>query len=252
MVFSSMNYITRIVICIYWMNHITTITLGFVPTGSHIHVSRTKSLSLSTTSYDTTPPSSSPNKNRLSNESIIQQKQEQSNLINNEEATVVKNDRFMYYQEAEIKHARLAMLAVVGWPISEIYNHYITTELSSSSSSIWDSSQYTGMIQSISPVFYGCCLGVCAALNIYSTSSFRRRHHDHMMMIHPNDDTTTTTTTTTDTSKQIQMMEMNYGRIAMMAISQYMIQEYVILKQNTPNIMEMIDDTILLFQPIAI
>ena len=140
--------------------------------------------------------------------------------------------------------------AVVGWPVSELYNHYITTELWDSSSSPYD---YDTMIQSISPVFYGCCLGVCAAMHIYGISSFRRHRYDNMMM-NQNDDTTTTsssTTTDTDISHQIQMIEMNHGRIAMMALSQYIIQEYVVL-QNTPNIMEMIDDTIMMFQPIAI
>uniref|UniRef100_A0A7S2J5L7 Chlorophyll a-b binding protein, chloroplastic n=2 Tax=Haptolina brevifila TaxID=156173 RepID=A0A7S2J5L7_9EUKA len=32
------------------------------------------------------------------------------------------SDKLAWYREAEIKHARLAMLAAFGWPISEVLN----------------------------------------------------------------------------------------------------------------------------------
>ena len=33
-----------------------------------------------------------------------------------------EKDRLMYMREAEVKHCRLAMLAVLGWPLAELYD----------------------------------------------------------------------------------------------------------------------------------
>merc|ERR1712012_1063201 len=39
------------------------------------------------------------------------------------------SEDLMNYREAEVKHARLAMLAAAGWPLSEVFDKKIATAL---------------------------------------------------------------------------------------------------------------------------
>lgn len=42
---------------------------------------------------------------------------------------VRSRDQLFLYREAEIKHARIAMLGALGWPISELYHGFIASKL---------------------------------------------------------------------------------------------------------------------------
>jgi len=78
-------------------------------------------------------------------------------------------EQLLYYREAEVKHGRLAMLAAAGWPISELFDKSITQELDADFDlnlvPIVDESDrapslLNGGLDSISPIFWGLCLGL--------------------------------------------------------------------------------------------
>jgi len=68
-----------------------------------------------------------------------------------------------------VKHGRLAMLAAAGWPISELFDKSITQTLDADFDlnlvPIVDESDrapslLNGGLDSISPIFWGLCLGL--------------------------------------------------------------------------------------------
>ncbi len=49
--------------------------------------------------------------------------------LNEGESVEERDDRLYAYREAELKHGRLAMLAAVGWPLSELYDGRLSMRL---------------------------------------------------------------------------------------------------------------------------
>ena len=49
--------------------------------------------------------------------------------LNEGESRIERDDRIYAYREAEVKHGRIAMLAAVGWPISELYDGRLSERL---------------------------------------------------------------------------------------------------------------------------
>ena len=49
--------------------------------------------------------------------------------LNEGETQDERDDRLYAYREAELKHGRLAMLAAVGWPLSELYDGRLSMRL---------------------------------------------------------------------------------------------------------------------------
>mmetsp|Transcript_21100 Transcript_21100/g.47854 ORF Transcript_21100/g.47854 Transcript_21100/m.47854 type:complete len:139 (-) Transcript_21100:55-471(-) len=75
----------------------------------------------------------------------------------------------MKYREAEIKHSRLAMLAAVGWPLSELFDRKIASVLGLSPAiDVTDRapSLLNGGLENISSIYWGFIIGVAAALEL--------------------------------------------------------------------------------------
>merc|ERR1719491_1604381 len=79
----------------------------------------------------------------------------------------------MNYREAEIKHARLAMLAAAGWPLSEIFDKKIAGALNMAP--VLDAtdrapSLLNGGLGKISSVYWVACLLGASAIEFYGMS----------------------------------------------------------------------------------
>lgn len=159
-------------------------------------------------------------------------------LANNEE-------QLKDYREAEIKHARLAMLAAIGWPISELEDRDIASYFNIPS--VLDDgdrvpSILNGGLDRIDPRFWGFCLGMSAAIDMYGISKSRRGSPDYFpgnlgfdpLSLFPPDK---------EGRENMKLAEIKHGRVAMLGVVGYVFEEYFTK-------MAVVDDTPILFQPI--
>jgi len=149
------------------------------------------------------------------------------------------------YREAEIKHARLAMLAAAGWPISELFDKKLAglfgmTPLLDDANRV--PSVLNGGMGKISPVYWVGCVVLAGAIDVYQTF-FRANQKEYWfpgdlgfdpLGLYPKDE---------EGKKWMQTAEMKNGRLAMIAITAFAAQEFV-------THVAIIDETPLFFKPI--
>lgn len=148
------------------------------------------------------------------------------------------------FREAEIKHARLAMLAAVGWPVSELMDRSIADFFNSPA--MLDEgdrvpSILNGGMGKVSPEWWGFCLGMCASIDMYGVAKARRGGPDYVpgnlgfdpLNFYPNDK---------EGQAGLQLAEIKHGRVAMLGVLGYVVEEYATK-------MAVVDDTPILFQP---
>mmetsp|Transcript_5261 Transcript_5261/g.8854 ORF Transcript_5261/g.8854 Transcript_5261/m.8854 type:complete len:225 (-) Transcript_5261:1230-1904(-) len=167
-------------------------------------------------------------------------------------------EQLTYYREAEIKHARLAMLAAVGWPSSELFDQPITkfidAQLSLDLSPMLNSndrvpSLLNGGLDNISPIFWGVCLGLSAAIDLrgvqnarYKTEFNEEDGESYLpgdygfdpLGMYPKDE---------GGQQRMQLCEIKHGRLAMLAVTGFAFQEYV-------SKVGVIDETPVFFHPL--
>lgn len=162
---------------------------------------------------------------------------------------LAKNRELLFeYREAEIKHARLAMLAAIGWPFSELYDFQIAKTLNMDS--MLDAtdrvpSLFNGGMEKVSPVWWGFCLGLTAAIDLYGVSRARSVRNyipgdlgfDPLELYPPADDV--------EGRNNMQLAEIKHGRLAMIAVIAFTAQEFV-------SGIGIVDETPLFFRPIAV
>jgi len=148
------------------------------------------------------------------------------------------------YREAEIKHARLAMLAAAGWPISELFDKKIATVLGLAPA--LDAagrvpSVLNGGMGKISPFYWGACILVAAAIDAYGFTSANKKAGYipgdlgfDPFGLYPKDE---------KGKKWMQTAEIKNGRLAMIAITAFAAQEFV-------SHVAVIDETPFFFKPI--
>ena len=152
----------------------------------------------------------------------------------------------MEYREAEIKHSRLAMLAALGWPMSELYDIKIANMLNTQP--ILDAtdrvpSLFNGGMEKINPVWWGFCVGMTAAIDLYGVS--RARSVDGYT---PGDlgwDPLGLYPTDKKDRMNMQLAEVKHGRLAMIAITGFSVQEFV-------TGIGIVDETPLFFKPLEV
>jgi len=149
------------------------------------------------------------------------------------------------YREAEIKHARLAMLAAAGWPLSELFDKKIANMLSLTP--LLDGndrvpSLLNGGLGKVSPIYWGICLLLAGGVEFYGMS--KKSNPDYFpgnlgidpFGLYPK---------TEAEQKSMQLKELKNGRLAMIAIFGFALQEFV-------SKMGVVDETPLFFKPLNI
>mmetsp|Transcript_233 Transcript_233/g.204 ORF Transcript_233/g.204 Transcript_233/m.204 type:complete len:266 (+) Transcript_233:81-878(+) len=139
-------------------------------------------------------------------------------------------EELMQYREAEVKHARLAMLAAAGWPLSEVLDKKIAylfglDPLLDSSDRV--PSLLNGGLGKVSPIYWIGCFAVAAAIDVLGI--MRKNAASEVTYIpgdlgfdpfgvYPKDESG---------QKRMQTAEIKNGRLAMIAIFAFAIQEAV-------------------------
>ena len=155
---------------------------------------------------------------------------------------------FFEYREAEIKHSRLAMLAAIGWPASELYDVKVANLFNKAP--ILDAtdrvpSLFNGGMDKISPVYWGFVLGLTAAIDLYGVSRARSvvgytpgdLGFDPLGLYPPVDDQ--------EGRMKMQLAEIKHGRLSMIAVIAFTAQEFISGEG-------IIDETPLFFKPIEV
>ena len=153
-------------------------------------------------------------------------------------------DQLWEYREAEVKHARLAMLAAIGWPVSELLDRDIASFFQAPS--MLDEGDrvptvLNGGMENISPRFWGFCLGLSAAVDMYGVAKARRGGPDYF----PGNlgfDPLNLFTDDRLVQERLKLAEIKHGRTAMMGVAGYVLEEYTTK-------MAVVDDTPIFFQP---
>jgi hypothetical protein len=137
-------------------------------------------------------------------------------------------DDLMNFREAEVKHARLAMLAAAGWPVSELFDKKIATMLGMAPAIVGDDrapSILNGGLGNISPLYWVACLAGAAAVELYGITVARKKDGYtpgdlgfDPLGVFPKDD---------ESQKWMQSAEIKNGRLAMIAITAFAVQELV-------------------------
>jgi len=160
---------------------------------------------------------------------------------------LAKNQEQLWeYREAEIKHARLAMLASIGWPVSEVLDRNIA-DFFNLPTALDDGdrvpSVLNGGMEKIPVQFWGFCLGLSAAIDMYGVAKARRGDEGYFpgnlgfdpLGLFPTDK---------EGQEQVKLAEIKHGRVAMIGVFGYVFEEY---KTH----MAVVDETPFLFQPIT-
>lgn len=158
-----------------------------------------------------------------------------------------KNEEILLqYRESEMKHGRLAMLAAAGWPLSELFDRNVA-DYFGLAPVVDDSdrapSVLNGGMDKISPVWWGFCVGLTAAIDLYGVSKSRSGEEDYFpgklgfdpLGLYPSD---------RDGQERMELAEIKHGRVSMLAVVGYAVSEYV-------NKIGVVDETPIFFTPIT-
>merc|ERR1719152_976483 len=138
--------------------------------------------------------------------------------LGKDEATI------MNYRAAEIKHARLAMLAAAGWPIAELYDGGLAKLIGASSPIVENNglspSLLNGGLGLISPVYWAAVVIAAVAVEVSGMALKSETPGDYgfdPVGLYPDSKTE---------QMKMQDQELTHGRTAMVAIVAFAFQEF--------------------------
>lgn len=149
------------------------------------------------------------------------------------------------YREAEVKHARLAMLAAAGWPISELADKKLATL--TGLTPLVDAadrapSVLNGGLGKVSPVYWLACLVGAAAIDFIGMNKsksdpeyFPGNFGFDPLGVYPKEK---------EGQMWMQTAEIKNGRLAMIAITAFAVQEFV-------SKVGVVDETPVFFKPLT-
>lgn len=146
-------------------------------------------------------------------------------------------DTLKRYREAEIKHGRLAMLATVGWPFSELFHPYLSdithhTNLLSNNNKA--PSILNGGLEKINPVFF---MAIIIFTTTIESMELYRTDKNYIPGDLNFDPLNFYKNKTAFTKRNLELKELNNGRLAMLAITYFAFNEYFTnnpIIKNTP------------------
>lgn len=140
---------------------------------------------------------------------------------------VKSEEDLMMYREAEIKHSRLAMLAAVGWPLSEFLNRKFASIMHMTPVVDLDGKAPNPVTEfgKVNASFWFAAFLLGASVEFYGTfKSFRKLPGYYPgnlgfdpLKLYPEDE---------DEQKLMQLAEIKHGRTAMMAVLFYAMEEF--------------------------
>merc|ERR1719478_453344 len=132
------------------------------------------------------------------------------------------------YREAEIKHGRLAMLAAAGWPVSELVQPYLAKALGAPDLLVGDEkapSLVNGGLDKINPLFF---MGIIIfSATVESVALKQARTDDYIPGDLGFDPLGLYTGKAPEVQRSLELKELNNGRLAMLAITYYALEEFV-------------------------
>jgi hypothetical protein len=132
------------------------------------------------------------------------------------------------YREAELKHGRLAMLASVGWPLSEKYHPYLSNLINKENLLAVGGkapSLLNGGLEKINPAFF--MMIIILSTTIESLAISKKYDKDIIPGDLAFDPLKLYSTKDVKTKRELELKELNNGRLAMIAITYYVISEFI-------------------------
>ncbi|KAL9186490.1 hypothetical protein ACHAXT_005728 [Thalassiosira profunda] len=166
-------------------------------------------------------------------------------------------EQLTYYREAEVKHGRIAMLAAAGWPLSELFDrplaNLVDEDFGLDLSPMVDGmdrapSPFNGGMGAISPLWWGFCLGLTAAIDLQGIRNSRYTGADEGADYLPGDygfDPLGFYPADEDGQRNMQLAEIKHGRLGMLAVAGFAAQECV-------GGMGVVDETPAFFHPFGL
>ena len=154
------------------------------------------------------------------------------------------------YREAEIKHARLAMLAAAGWPLAELFDRKLANIIGAPA--VVDASERSpsilnGGLGKVNPLYWIAVLGTAAAIDLKQNSLRESNDPNYKfpgdlswdpLGLYPEDEAE---------QKRMRLAEIKNGRLAMIAITAFAFQEYVqgyAVVAQTPSFFKPVQDVV--------
>merc|ERR1719409_154640 len=132
------------------------------------------------------------------------------------------------YREAELKHGRLAMLAAVGWPISELAQPYLSKVFGAPDLLVNGDqapSLLNGGLDKINPLFFMAVVVFTATVE--ATALRMDKTGDYTPGDLGFDPLNIYTGKSEAVKRDLELLELNNGRLAMIAITSYAFQEFI-------------------------
>jgi len=144
-------------------------------------------------------------------------------------------DEMKLYQmrQAEVKHGRLAMLAAAGWPLSELFDKQIASILHLKPLLGFGDkvpSLLNGGLTNVSPVYWGIVLALASGIELYDRKITNNNGESADSIRLPGDlgfDPLNVYPTNLKDQMNMQLSEIKHGRLAMLAVTGFAIQEFV-------------------------
>ena len=140
--------------------------------------------------------------------------------------------RLMYLRDAEIKHARLAMLAAAGWPVSELLDNDLASIIGKSGALAVNSeapSLLNGGLEKINPFYWVICLAFAGIVELTGLEIQEAKMEAKQPWVPGDYEWDPLNLLPSDDAGKQKMMlaEIKHGRLAMVAITAFAAQEFV-------------------------
>ena len=132
------------------------------------------------------------------------------------------------YREAELKHGRLAMLAAAGWPVSELVQPWLSKAVGAPdllTAGEKAPSLANGGLDKINPLFFMAIIIFSATVE--SVALKTARSADYIPGDLGFDPLSIYTGKAPEVQRDLELKELNNGRLAMLAITYYAFEEFV-------------------------